>query len=127
MTDEPKKGRGRPKKDKRQSAFDDILIEDLELAKLIDEVIDGAAIAKRVRQANREIKLRLQEEHPDVINADADGMHSGWVNVLGRRIFTGVIEVPEKTIASKVQSSSRKWVGLDPYKVDLFSAAGGVE
>lgn len=126
MSDEPKK-RGRPKKDKRQSSFADMFLEDPELADLIDEVINGAEVAKRVRQANREIKLRLLEEHPEVINADADGMHSGWVNVLGRRIFTGVIDQPEKTIPAKVQSSSRKWVGLDPYRVDLFSAASGVE
>lgn len=123
MPAEPKKA-GRPKKpDKRlQGHFNDIPVENLELAELIDAVIENAAAATRYRQASTEIKKQINDNYSDYINIDADGIHSGWLNVLGRRIYVGRIDVPEKPIKPGVKSASRKWVGLDPHKLSLFDA-----
>lgn len=117
---------GRPKKpDKRlQGDFNDYIIEDAEIAALIDELIEGEAIAIRVRQAGREIKKLIAAGYPDAINSDADGTGSGYANVLGRRVYCGVVDVPEKQQKAKTIASSRKWVGLDVHRRNLFDNAG---
>lgn len=114
---------GRPKKpDKRlQGGFNDFIIENKEIAELIDIVIEGMAIAQRVRQAQAEIKKQIRENYPEAINSDADAVGSGWANVLGRRVYCGTIAVPEKKVAARTISSSTKWVGLDPHRADLFT------
>ncbi len=116
----------RPKKPDRrmQGDFNDFVIEDAEIADLLDEIVEGEAIAIRVRQAKREVKKLIAAGYPDAINSDADGMGSGYANVLGRRVYCGVVDVPEREQKAKTIPSSTKWVGLDVHRADLFAQAG---
>lgn len=116
---------GRPKKpDKRlQGDFNDYVIEDAEIAALIDEIIAGEAIAIRVRQAMREVKKLIAAGYPEAINSDAaEGGGSGYANVLGRRVYCGMVDVPEREQKAKVIPTSTRWVGLDAHRRSLFDA-----
>lgn len=118
---------GRPKKpDKRlQADFNDYPIEDAEIAELIDDIIKFEPAAITVRRATAKVKTLIKERYPEAINSDADGIMSGYANVLGRRVYCGVIDVPEKQVKAKTTSASTKWVGLDAHPRDLFSQAEG--
>lgn len=115
---------GRPKKaDKRlQGDFNDIPVEDLELAELIDDYMELESEAKRFRQVSKAIKTHISDNYPQHINSDADGMHSGWLNVLGRRVYVGMIDVAEKSVPATIRSASRRWAGLDAHRRDMFDS-----
>ncbi len=115
---------GRPKKpDKRlQGDFNDIPVEDLELAEMIDLYIELEGEAKRFRQVSAAIKTRIDDNYSEHINSDVGGIHSGWLNVLGRRVYVGKIDVAEKEVPATIRSASRRWVGLDAHRRDMFDA-----
>lgn len=112
----------RPKKpDKRQASFNDVFIEDPDIASLLEEIAQGEAVAIRVRQAKREVKKLVDAGYPNVINADQDGEHSGYVNCIGYRFFAGKIDTPERDQKAKKIPSRTAWLPLDVHRADLFS------
>jgi hypothetical protein len=59
----------RPKVNKNQATIDDIRIEDPELADAMQTVTENEEAAKAYRAARQTVKSRIQNEHPELINA----------------------------------------------------------
>lgn len=123
MTNEAKRGRGRPKKDKRQSSFNDEVIEDIDVEDLLEEIERGEAVAVRVRQAKRELKKQLAERYVTVINAADDGERSGYVRCGHYRFWAGKTTTPERDQKAKKIPSRESWQPLDVHRLDLFTAS----
>lgn len=123
MPEDTKRGRGRPKKDKRQSSFDDAVIEDLDIEDLLEDIEKGEVVAIRVRQAKRELKKLVEAGYADVINAADDGEHSGYVRCGRYRFWAGKTTTPERDQKAKKIPSRESWQPLDVHRLDLFTAA----
>ena len=109
--------RGRPKKGV-QSSLQDVRIEDPELEVQLEAIANTRVQAQTFREASKKAKARMKEEHADAINADRDGMHSGWV-ICGAFRFKARTAYRE---AKEVKIKQSEGVTWDDFEVERLES-----
>lgn len=107
-----------------QGSLADIRIEDTELEADLEILADyDPEPAKLAREAAKRVKEIMSKRHPDAVNKDEDGEHTGYVICGQYRFAAMAADRPEKTVQIKQSAKSLgEWEPLEVQRLDLASA-----
>ena len=99
---------------KNQRTIYDLVLEDADLAEALQDRLDNADAASLYRDAGQRIKARLNNEHPEAINAKTDDGRDQWIVVDGYRF---VAKTAARPAGKKVPAAGTSWK-LDAYAIE---------
>lgn len=106
-----------------QGAFDDVVIEDTELAEYLGLIADNEEAYNAYRDGIRKARALLESKYSDKINIEDDGDNSGFLRCGVYRFIakTNHREAEVRTPTINVKEGWT-WLPFDVKKVDLFSS-----
>lgn len=107
-----------------QGAFDDVVIEDSELAEYLGMIADNADAYAAYRDGIAKARALMEGKYKHLINIDDDGETSGFLRC---GIYRFVAKTNHRDAETRTPTINVKegetWLPFDVKKVDLFSGA----